>query len=85
VNTVYWEFSWSRDHVQYLPGSFYMISLDTAYNSSWIRCIGLCSLWFLVKCMHTYAVSSVMDMAYRMSEQYSLDFFIQALECMPFS
>ncbi|GKE82995.1 hypothetical protein Tco_1552995, partial [Tanacetum coccineum] len=27
------------------------------------------SLWFLVKCRHRYAVSSLMDMAYRMSEQ----------------
>nr|GEV15120.1 ribonuclease H-like domain-containing protein [Tanacetum cinerariifolium] len=34
--------------------------LDTAYRSSWL----------LVKCRHRYAVSSLMDMAYRMSEQF---------------
>ncbi|GJV40854.1 hypothetical protein Tco_1419294 [Tanacetum coccineum] len=29
VNTAYWEFSWSRDHVQYL--------LESSYTISWIQ------------------------------------------------
>ncbi|GKE21138.1 hypothetical protein Tco_1432650 [Tanacetum coccineum] len=36
----------------------------------WIQSIGLCSSWFLVKCRHRYAISSLMDTAYRMSEQF---------------
>ncbi|GKD07428.1 hypothetical protein Tco_1187113, partial [Tanacetum coccineum] len=34
---------------------------------------------------HRYAVSPLMDTAYGMSEQHSLDFFVLAPECMPFS
>nr|GEV19790.1 putative reverse transcriptase domain-containing protein [Tanacetum cinerariifolium] len=34
----------------------------------WIRRIGLESSWFLVKCRHIYAISSLVDTAYRMSE-----------------
>ncbi|GJU81852.1 retrovirus-related pol polyprotein from transposon TNT 1-94 [Tanacetum coccineum] len=37
------------------------------------------------KARHRYAVSSLMDTSYRMSEQYSSDFFILASECVPFS
>ncbi|GJX52354.1 retrovirus-related pol polyprotein from transposon TNT 1-94 [Tanacetum coccineum] len=34
------------------------------------------SSWFLVKCRHRYAISSLMDTAYRMSEQYSSNVFV---------
>ncbi|GJT13079.1 hypothetical protein Tco_0860121 [Tanacetum coccineum] len=35
---------------------------------SWIRRIGLYSSWFLVKCSHKYAISSLTDTTYRMSQ-----------------
>ncbi|GKA74594.1 hypothetical protein Tco_0780896, partial [Tanacetum coccineum] len=34
------------------------------------------SSWFLVKCRHIYAVSSLMDTAYRMSESVSSNVFV---------
>ncbi|GJT73978.1 retrovirus-related pol polyprotein from transposon TNT 1-94 [Tanacetum coccineum] len=39
-------------------------SLNTAYCLSWIRRIGLVSFVAFGECMHGYAVSSLMDMAY---------------------
>ncbi|GJY70565.1 hypothetical protein Tco_0474268 [Tanacetum coccineum] len=42
-----------------------------------IRRVCLCSSWILVKYRHRYAVSSLMDTAYWMTEQYSLDFFVK--------
>ncbi|GJS73186.1 hypothetical protein Tco_0706027 [Tanacetum coccineum] len=39
--------------------------LDTAYDSSWIRRIGLCSSWFLVKCRRRYAEEIVVRRADR--------------------
>ncbi|GJX51414.1 hypothetical protein Tco_0278259 [Tanacetum coccineum] len=44
-------------------------SLNTAYRSSWIWRTGSCSSWSLVKCRHRYAVSSLMDTPYWLSEQ----------------
>ncbi|GKB70533.1 hypothetical protein Tco_0931945 [Tanacetum coccineum] len=41
--------------------------------------------WSFVKCRHRYAVSSLMDMTYRMSESVSSYFFIYAPECVAFS
>ncbi|GKE60447.1 hypothetical protein Tco_1510814, partial [Tanacetum coccineum] len=38
------------------------------------------SLWFLVKCRHEYAVSSLMDMAYKMPESISSNVFVYAPE-----
>ncbi|GJU37238.1 hypothetical protein Tco_1185592 [Tanacetum coccineum] len=60
---------WFRDHVRYLPEYFIsiwleygvLVFLDTAY---WI----LFPSWSLVKFRHRYAVSSLMDMAYWLSE-----------------
>ncbi|GJU63157.1 hypothetical protein Tco_1244992 [Tanacetum coccineum] len=41
------------------------VSVNTVYESSWIRHIALQSLWFLVNFKRRYAVSSLMDMIYR--------------------
>ncbi|GJR41213.1 hypothetical protein Tco_1216897 [Tanacetum coccineum] len=43
-------------------------SLNTAYCLSWIRRIGLVSFVVFGECRHGYAVSSLMDMAYWLSE-----------------
>ncbi|GKB06928.1 retrovirus-related pol polyprotein from transposon TNT 1-94 [Tanacetum coccineum] len=44
-------------------------SLNTAYCLSWIRRIGLVSFVVFGECRHRYAVSSLMDTAYWLSEQ----------------
>ncbi|GJT78994.1 hypothetical protein Tco_1045719 [Tanacetum coccineum] len=44
-------------------------SLNTAYCLSWIRRIGLVSFVVFGECRHRYVVSSLMDMAYWLSEQ----------------
>ncbi|GJR55884.1 hypothetical protein Tco_1406405 [Tanacetum coccineum] len=44
-------------------------SLNTAYYLSWIWRIGLVSFMVFGECWHIYAISSLMDMAYWLSEQ----------------
>ncbi|GKF72309.1 hypothetical protein Tco_0208423, partial [Tanacetum coccineum] len=43
-------------------------SLNTAYCLSWIRRIGLVSFVVFGECRHRYAVSSLVDTAYWLSE-----------------
>nr|GEU93502.1 hypothetical protein [Tanacetum cinerariifolium] len=54
----------------YLENDQYAISGDVGYeNSLGYGLLSLNSLWFLVKCRHKYAVSSLMDMAYWLLER----------------
>ncbi|GKF64870.1 hypothetical protein Tco_0188318, partial [Tanacetum coccineum] len=43
-------------------------SLNTVYCLSWIRRIGLVSFVVFGECRNRYAISSLMDTAYRLSE-----------------
>ncbi|GJZ09122.1 hypothetical protein Tco_0543405 [Tanacetum coccineum] len=62
--------SWSRDHVWYLPEYSPSISSIRRIEFFWIRRIGLISFVVFGECRHRYAVSSLMDKAYWLSEQY---------------
>ncbi|GKE23684.1 reverse transcriptase, partial [Tanacetum coccineum] len=58
----------------YILDTAYRSLLDTAYRS--LLDTAYRSSWFLVKGRHGYTISSIIDMAFRMSEHYSSDFFV---------
>ncbi|GKA48756.1 retrovirus-related pol polyprotein from transposon TNT 1-94 [Tanacetum coccineum] len=64
------EFCWSGDHDKYLPKQWIRRISSSGYGV-----LVFISSWLLVKFRRRYAVSSLMDTAYWLSEQHILDFF----------
>ncbi|GJW68620.1 hypothetical protein Tco_0123044 [Tanacetum coccineum] len=70
INIAYWGVSWSMDHVQCLPESSNTQSWIQRIESSGYGILLFNSSWFLLKCRHIYAVSSLLDTASELLEQY---------------
>ncbi|GKD96751.1 hypothetical protein Tco_1380648, partial [Tanacetum coccineum] len=69
-------FSWSGDDNKYLPESFMNRRWIRHMSSSGYGVLLFKSSWFLVKFRRRYAISSLMNTMYWLSEQQILDFFV---------